>query len=266
MLNWFDTSDLPFYLRSGVEIALLTVLVYWLLAQLERVSAGGKIKGISLVVAMVVGAWLLARAFQLHAISWLLQASVGFSALVLVVVFQPELRRLFSRLGGFFPQTEVPGGTLLVAALVDSINYMAQRHIGALIVLERNDRLADFVNSSPLDCEMTGKSLTSLFWKGSPYHDGAVIIRSGRIASAGAILPLTNNIEYKHLTGTRHRAGIGISEDTDAMALIVSEETGQISMADKGVLTKGMSRQDLEIILARVFRAQGAVSVRGARP
>jgi diadenylate cyclase len=253
--NW---SDWPFYLRSIAEIGILAVLIYHLLLALERISAGGKIKGISLFLAVVVAAWMLARLLQLHAITWLLQASIGFSAVVLVVVFQPELRRLFTRMGGIFPRIDAtagPHGALnVVPQLVDAMVYMASRRIGALIVLERNDRLDDYINSSPLDCELTAKSLTALFWKDSPLHDGAIIVRDGRVAGAGVILPLTDNVEFKSLSGTRHRAAIGISEDTDALALVVSEETGQISMADKGALVRGLSRQDLELLLGRVFR------------
>lgn len=251
-------GDWPYLVRAAAEVLLLWAAVYWLLRALERISAGGKIKGISLLVAAVVGAWLLARWLDLHAISWLLQTSVGFSAIILIVVFQPELRRLFSRLGGILPQSQHGSGMHLVGPLVEAIMQMAERRIGALIVIERNDRLDNYITSSPLDCELTARSMVSLFWKDAPLHDGAVIVRAGRIAAAGVILPLTSNIEFKSLSGTRHRAGIGISEDTDALALIVSEETGQISMADRGQFTRGLTRQDLEIIFARVFRAATA--------
>ena len=263
--HWLVLTDLTWYLRSGLEITILAVVIYYVLIALERISAGGKIKGISLALAGVIGAWMLARVFQLHAISWLLQAMIGFSALILIVIFQPELRRLFSRLGGFFPGTpEVAGGATL-PQIDEAVGYMASRRIGALIVLERADRLDNFIASSPLDCELTGKALIALFWKDSPLHDGAVIVRGGRIAGAGVILPLTDNPEFKGLSGTRHRAAIGISEDTDALALVVSEETGAISIADKGTLTRGLSRQDVEILLGRVFRAAAAASASGVR-
>lgn len=259
-------GDWPYLIRAALEIAILWLAVYWLLRALESISAGGKIKGISLILAAVVGAWLAARWLDLHAISWLLQTMVGFSAIVLIVVFQPELRRLLSRLGGILPHGQTGTGMHLVGPLVEAIMQMAERRIGALIVIERNDRLDNYITSSPLDCELTAKSVVSLFWKDSPLHDGAVIVRTGRIAAAGVILPLTSNIEFKSLSGTRHRAGIGISEDTDALALVVSEETGQISMADRGQFTRGLTRQDLEILFARVFRAAVASSGRGKRP
>lgn len=248
-------SDLGYWLRTAAEICILWLLVYWILSFLERTSAGGKTKGIAIAVAMVAGAWMLARVLQLHAISWLLQASLGVGAIALVVVFQPELRRLFTRLGGFFPQGEVLPATNAVPELVDAIEYLAGRRIGALIVLERKDRLDDFIATSPLDCELTAKSLIALFWKDSPLHDGAVVIRRGRVAGAGVILPLTDSPEHAHLSGTRHRAALGISEDTDALALIVSEETGQVSLADRGRLTRNLTPQDVGILLGRMFRA-----------
>lgn len=266
MKQWLVFTDLTWYLRSALEIAILAVVIYYVLLALERIAAGGKIKGIALALAAVVGAWMLARVLQLHAITWLLQASIGFSALIMIVIFQPELRRLFSRLGGIFPgAADQTAGAAVLPQLVESIGYMASRRIGALIVIERTDRLDSYVATSSLDCELTAKSLIALFWKDSPLHDGAVIIQNGRIAGAGVILPLTDNPEFKSLSGTRHRAAIGISEDTDALALVVSEETGAISIADKGNLTRGLSRQDVEILLGRVFRAAAAASASGVQ-
>lgn len=251
------TGSLAWWAKAGLEILIIAMVVYYLLLSLERISAGGKIKGIGVILAAVALAWTTARLLDLHALSWLLQATIGFSALVVAVVFQPELRRLFSRMGAFVPQLEQAGGNPAAALphLVEAVVHLAERRIGALIVLERNDRLDDYISSSPLDCELTAKALIALFWKDSPLHDGAVLVRGGRIAGAGVILPLTSNADYKSLSGTRHRAAIGISEDTDALALVVSEETGQISVADRGALTRGLSRQDVEILLGRLFRA-----------
>ena len=252
----FDWSTVFFYLRAGIEILVIFGLIYSLLLALEKVSAGGKLRGVSLALVLVVVAWMVARYAQLHAITWLLQAGVGVSALLMVVVFQPELRRLFTRMGGYFPNQDLSVNAAISGHLVDAIEYMAGRRIGALIVIERNDRLDDYITSSPLDCEITSKSVTTIFWKDSPLHDGALIVRGGRIAAASVILPLTSNPRHHDLPGTRHRAGVGISEDTDALVLIVSEETGQISMADRGVFTRNLSRQDLEILLAREFRGK----------
>ena len=261
-LEW---SDLIYYLRSGIEILIITVLIYYLLSAMERISAGGKLRGMTLVLALVVVSWMIARAFQLHAITWLLQAGIGVSALVMAVVFQPELRRLFTRMGGFFPNQDLSGNASIIQHLGESISYLSSKRIGALVVFERNNRLEDYVASGPLDCEISSKLITTIFWKDTPLHDGAMIVRNGRIAAAGVILPLTNNPAYRTLSGTRHRAGIGISEDTDGLVLMVSEETGQISMADRGQFTQGLTRQDVELILTREFRAGGRRGLRTER-
>ncbi len=262
---YFEQADIIYYLRSGLEILLITVMIYYLLRALERISAGGKLRGVTLILAIVVIAWMSARALQLHAITWLLQAGIGISALVVAVVFQPELRRLFTRMGGLFPNQDLSSNAAIIGHLGEAISYLASRRIGALIVFERNDRLDDYVVSSPLDCEITTKILITIFWKDTPLHDGAMVIRGGRIAGAGVILPLTNNPVYRGLSGTRHRAGIGISEDTDALVLVVSEETGLISMADRGQFTRGLTRQDVELILTREFREGGRRVLRTER-
>lgn len=261
-LEW---SDLIYYLRSGIEIFIISVLIYYLLMAMERISAGGKLRGVTLILALVVVSWMIARAFQLHAITWLLQAGIGVSALVMAVVFQPELRRLFTRMGGFFPNQDLSGNASIVAQLGEAIGYLSSKRVGALIVFERNDRLEDYVASGPIDCEISSKLIMTIFWKDTPLHDGAMIVRGGRIAAAGVILPLTNNPAFRTLSGTRHRAGIGISEDTDALVIMVSEETGQISMADRGQFTRGLSRQDVELVLTREFRAGGRRGMRTER-
>ncbi len=246
-----DASYWWYIFRAVLEIGALWLLIYWLLIAFERTSGGGKIRGISLIIAAVLASAGVAHVLQLHAISWLLQTALGLSAIVVCVVFQPELRRLLTRMGGLFPHQDLSAHTGVIDDLIEAVTYMADRRIGALIVIERGDRLDDYVNSSSIDCELTAKTITAFFWKDSPYHDGAMIVRDGRIAAAGVILPLTENAAYKHLSGTRHRAGIGISEDTDALVILVSEETGAISVADRGKLLRGLSRQDLDAFFGR---------------
>ncbi len=241
------------YIIPVLEIGVLFAVFYWLLLSLERISAAVKLKGLAIAVIVIALAAILARIANLHAISWLLENSISFSAIILAIVFQPEVRRLFTRMGGLLPTHQSGDTEQAVDQIVEAVEYMSSRRIGALIVIERSDHLDNYINSSPLDCQLTSKSLATLFWKDSPLHDGAVIVRGGRIAAAGVILPLTENYEYKDLSGTRHRAGIGISEDTDAFAILVSEETGGISVADKGRLQRELNREDLEILLGRIF-------------
>lgn len=241
------------YLSPLIQIIVLAVLIYWLLSALERISAGLKLKGLAITIAAVVAAAILARLARLHAITWLLENAISFSAIIVAIVFQNEVRRLFSRMGGWLPSHSDGDNANVIEQVIDAVDFMASRRIGALLVIERTDRLDDYIAASPLDCEITAKSLCTIFWKDSPLHDGAVIVRGGRVAAAGVILPLTENFEYKSLSGTRHRAAIGISEDTDGLAVVVSEERGAISVADRGKLLPDLSRDDLAILLGRAF-------------
>lgn len=243
--------------RPLLQIAVLYMVLYWLLRTLERISAAVKLKGLAVTIALIVVTALIARLAQLHAINWLMENAISFSAIILAIVFQPELRRLFTRMGGWIPTQGGTDHAVILDQLVEAVDFMSKKQIGALMVFERNDHLDDFIESSPLDCEITAKSLATIFWKDTPLHDGAVIIRRGRVAAAGVILPLTENFEYRNLSGTRHRAGIGISEETDAFAVLVSEETGSISVADKGKFQQDLTRDDLAILLGRLFGVRG---------
>ncbi len=242
-----------------VQIVVIYLLVYWLLLALERIAASMKLRGLALTILVIVVAAMAFNLAQMHAMSWLLHNAISFSLIIIAVVFQPEMRRLFTRMGGFFNPYSMEGSQRVVQQIVEAVQYMSARRIGALIVIERSDNLDSYAATSPLDCRMNSKLLCALFWKDSPLHDGAVIVKAGRIVAAGVIMPLTENYEYKHLTGTRHRAGIGISEDTDAFAILVSEETGVISVADRGRLETNLTYEDLEIMLGRIFGHQHGV-------
>lgn len=236
-----------------LQITILSVLIYWLLTSLEKISAAVKLRGLAIALLLIVFAALAARLAGLHALNWLLQHAISFSAIILAIIFQPEVRRLFTRMGGILGGQVAGDNAQIIDQLVAAVEYMGARRIGALIIIQRNDRLDDYIQAQPLDAQITTKLLCTIFWKDSPLHDGALIISQGRIAAAGVILPLTENFAFKDLSGTRHRAGIGISEDTDAMAILVSEETGIISLADRGKFTRNLSGDDLRIVLNRTF-------------
>lgn len=245
-----------------IEIAILAVFIYYLLLLIDRISGGGKIKGMALVMAgLVLAAWG-AQQLRLYAITSLLNSLLGLSGIILAVVFQPELRRMFIRMGRFLGTQERNATASVIEKLIESVELMAKERIGALIVLERSDHLDNYVAAGPFDCAISVRSLQTIFWKNSPVHDGAVIIREGRVVAAGVILPLTQNQEFRSLSGTRHRAAIGISEDTDALALVVSEETGAISLADKGQIERSLTRDDLA---ERLFHDFGARTRRMTR-
>jgi len=245
------------WVAPAIQIVILYLVLYWVLRSLERISAAVKLKGLGMAIVVIALAGILAQIVQLHAINWLLKNAIAFSAIILAIVFQPEVRRLFTRIGGLLPTQAGTDNAVIFDQLVEAVEYMAQRHIGALVVIEGNTHLDDFIDSSRFDCDLTAKSLVTLFWKDSPLHDGAVIVRNGRVAAAGVILPLTENFEFKDLSGTRHRAGIGISEETDAVSILVSEETGSISVAEKGKLHRNLTRDDFEILLSRVLGMRG---------
>jgi diadenylate cyclase len=240
-----------------LEVLILTGLIYYLLLFIDRISGGGKIKGMAMAMALVVLAAWGAQQAQLYAITALLNSILGFSAIILAIVFQPEMRRMFIRMGRFFGTQEQSATANVIEKLVEAVELMARERIGALIVLERSDHLDNYVAAGPFDCAINVRALQTIFWKNSPVHDGAVIIREGRVVAAGVILPLTQNQEFRALSGTRHRAAIGISEDTDALALVVSEESGAISLADRGSLTRGLTRDELADRLFRDFGARG---------
>ena len=208
--------------------------------------------GVAITISAVVAAAFLARLAQLHAITWLLENAISFSAIILAIVFQSEVRRLFSRMGGWLPSHLAGDTASVIDQLLDAVEFMASRKIGALLVIERTDRLDDYVAASPLDCEITPKILCTIFWKDSPLHDGAMIIRNGRISAAGVILPLTENFEYKDLSGTRHRAAIGIQKTPTHSAWWCRRDRHDFC-SDNGKLITPLTREDLGILLSRSF-------------
>lgn len=253
-----EWERLYFHIFSPLlQICILALLIYWLLLALERVSAGVKLRGLALSLGLLVLTALGSHFAGMYALSWVLQNAISASAIILAIVFQSELRRLFTRVGGIIGSQSKGDNAMMIDQLVTAVEYLAARRIGALVVIQRNDHLDDYIAAQPLDAQITSKLLCTIFWKDSPLHDGALIIAKGRIAAAGVILPLTENFAFKDLSGTRHRAGIGISEDTDALAILVSEESGIISIADRGAFQRNLSVEDLRILLVRTFRQRG---------
>jgi diadenylate cyclase len=248
-LDWY-----PLLIAPLVQIVIIFLLIYWALLSLERIAAGVKLRGLVIAILTSMLAVIAARLLELHAIEWLLMHALGLSLVVIALVFQPEIRRLFTRIGGIFT-TGQGTGIRMITELANALREMSDRRIGALIVIERAEKLEAWLKQENiLDCRLNNRLLISLFWKDSPFHDGAIVIRQGRIVGAGVILPLTDSEEMRHLTGTRHRAAVGITEDTDALALVVSEETGAISLADRGQLITPLSHEELE---ERILKALG---------
>lgn len=235
-----------------VDIAIIAYLIYRLLMFTRKSQTGQVLKGIILVLLVM---WL-AYQFKLHVLSFILSKAIEIGLLALVIVFHPEIRRFLEQVGsrGFkkiMGNQSVSSTTeRAIEQLVEAYSSMSRDHIGALVVFERNTILDDSIKSGTMvDAEVSGELLKNIFWPNAPLHDGAVIIRNGRVLSAGCVLPLTSNLNVSRELGTRHRAGIGASEHSDAVVAIVSEETGSISVAIGGMLKRHLSLETLERLL-----------------
>ncbi len=253
--NFFQ-SNLPLIgLRPAdlLDIAILSFLIYRLLWMLRKSSSGRVLRGILiLLLAMWASSYIM-----LTATSFLLSRVVEWGILVLVILFQPELRRMLERvgsgrLGGLFSAGTGAPMDLNAASgeTVEAYASLSHDRVGALMVFERENLLDDVIKTgTALDCAVSSELLKNLFWNKAPLHDGAVIVRNGRIVGAGCMLPLSGNVNLSRDLGMRHRAGIGMSEHSDAVVVIVSEETGSISAAVGGMLKRHLAPETLERLL-----------------
>lgn len=226
-----------------VEVLLIAVAIYYVLQALRGSRGAGVLRGLVVVftVAFLLVSVLLAYS-EFYRITYLLQQFLTLSAFVLIVVFQPELRRGLIRLG----QQSLLGSvfrreTEMIREVTDAVQRMSEYRIGALITFEREIGLKTYVEGgTPIDAEVTSGLLTTIFHPGSPLHDGAVIIAEQRVLAAGCLFPLSEKPGLSKTMGTRHRAGIGVTEESDAASLIVSEETGRVSVAVGGQVTENV--------------------------
>ena len=234
-ISWFDVLD----------IAIMTVIIYQVLKFFKHTKAIHVLKGLALlIIALAVASWL-----GLPTITWMLSSIFTSGVIILVIMFQPELRRAFENLGrGHFFDTieEDLDAEKNVNELVKVADNLSRRRVGALIVLTKKSDLKDIIaTGTTLDAQISAELIENIFEPNTPLHDGAAIIENGRIKAAGCVLPLSNNLDLGKDMGTRHRACLGIAENSDAIAIVVSEETGIISMAKNGVLIRHFDRQTL---------------------
>lgn len=252
----FLQTNLPMIrlrLADILDIAILSMVIYKMLWMLRKTSSGRVLRGIMILVFAM---WL-SSAIPLTATSFLLSKVVEWGILVLVILFQPELRRFLermgsSRLGFLFPVTRTSAMDLesAITETTEAYAHMSREKVGALMVFERKNLLDDIIKTgTALDCAISSELLKNIFWNKAPLHDGAVIVRDGRIIGAGCMLPLSGNVNLSRDLGMRHRAGIGMSEHSDAVVVIVSEETGSISAAVGGMLKRHLAPETLERLL-----------------
>ncbi|MFC4559609.1 diadenylate cyclase CdaA [Virgibacillus kekensis] len=239
------------FIRIGIDIALVWYVLYKLIMLIRGTKAIQLLKGI--VVVLVV--WLLSSAFDLQTIQYLTSEAIDWGFIVIIILFQPELRRALEQIGrgNIFSRGSRSEEEILeqnIESIVQSCNYMAKRRIGALISIERETGIGDYAETGiPIDGKLTHQLLTNIFTPNTPLHDGAVIIKGEEIMAAACYLPLSESPFISKELGTRHRAAMGISEVTDALTIVVSEETGNISCTKNGELHRELEQEELRDFL-----------------
>lgn len=259
MEKFFDNIATSIGLNDILDIVIVAFIFYKILEFIKETRAQQLIKGLLVLVA----AFFLSDLFNLYALNWLLRGTMTVGAIALVVVFQPELRRALEYVGRSkivkapFGQLDKEKAKAITDEFVKAVSACSSTKTGALIILERETSLTEIAESgTEINADISAQLLLNIFYEGAPLHDGAVIIRGDQIYAASCVLPLTNNKDLNKSLGTRHRAGIGITEHSDAISLIVSEETGIISMAVNGKLTRFLDAKNVEKTLLNLYLSE----------
>ena len=247
---------------DAIDILIVAFLIFQLLRLIRKTNTSRVAKGILLLVLLL---WI-SEVLKLTMINFLLTRAMELGLLSLVIIFQPELRRLLEKVGSSRRLSSFFGGEIPALNIESAITQtvlacadMSAAKSGALIIFVRDNQLADPISTGTLlDASVTSELLKNLFFKNSPLHDGAVIVKDGRIAAAGCMLPMSGNMNLSKDLGMRHRAGIGMSEQSDAVVVIVSEETGSISVAVDGMLKRHLTPETMETLLRKELIAEEA--------
>lgn len=241
-MNWLRSIENP-GATGTVEILILAAIFYLLVRFFRGTRGAAILTGLTILFAVLL---VITRFTNLQVLNYLLQAMMPVLAIALVVIFQPEIRRALARLGRQGNFLAGKARRALTDPVADAVLLMASRKTGALIAIEREmETKAIQATGTMLNSEVSAELLCSIFHPGAPLHDGGVIISEDRIAAAGCVFPLTQTDDLAHELGTRHRAAIGLTEETDTMAIVVSEETGIISIAYNGQLKRGLDETKL---------------------
>lgn len=239
------------YVNDIIDILLVTYVIYKLIMLIKGTKAIQLLKGITVIIAI----WFFSGIFKLNTLYWLMNQFLPYGFLAIIIIFQPELRRALEQLGrgrffsrGMIAEEEEKRNT--VEAMLKATSYMAKRRIGALITIERETGLHDYVETGiPIKATLSSELLINIFIPNTPLHDGAVIINDNQILAAASYLPLSESPFISKELGTRHRAALGISEVTDSVTLVVSEETGNISLTKNGELYRNLDEDMLRKLL-----------------
>jgi diadenylate cyclase len=254
MLDWIRGNwQIP------IEILLIAAVIYAILRMLRGSRGAGILRGTFILFTLAfIGVSLLARYSQFYRITYLLDQFLTLFAFVLVIVFQPELRLGLIRIGQRpFLRRVLGRQSEMIGEVVDAVGRMSEERIGGLVAFEREIGLKAYAESGTrLDAEVTSGLLCTIFWPGSPLHDGAVIVSEHRVFAAGCLFPLSDKPGLSRTIGTRHRAGIGVTEESDAVSLMVSEETGRVSIAVGGQLTENVAIDRLGAVLTELLSSR----------
>jgi len=255
------------YLASIVDIALVWYVIYKLINVIRGTKAVQLLKGILVILLVrVVGQWL-----GLTTLSWMMQQAINWGFLAIIIIFQPELRRALEQLGRgrFFSRSSTPDDDnqeKMVEAITKATDYMAKRRIGALISIERETGMGDYIETGiQLNSNISSELLINIFIPNTPLHDGAVIIQKSNVSAAACYLPLSESPFISKELGTRHRAALGISEVTDSVTVVVSEETGGISLTKNGELHRDVSLEELKQVLINELLVNATKQASSAR-
>jgi diadenylate cyclase len=239
-----------------IDVAIIAFIIYKVLGFIKKTRAEQLVKGLLVLILVTV----ISDFLGFYALHWILITTMQYGVFALLVVFQPELRRGLEYVGRVkflkpqFANMDKEKIKTIVSAIAAALDYFSTNKVGALIVMERETALNDLAETGVvIDSDVSTAMIENLFYVGTPLHDGAVIIRGSKIYAAGCVLPLTKNLDLDTQIGTRHRAGIGITEISDAVVIIVSEETGIISTASDGKLTRFLDIKSVEKILLNIY-------------
>lgn len=262
ILRYLERIALTFSTKDAFEILLIGIVTYFVYRSLRGTRGARVVRGfIFVLVTSFVVLRLVSGYFHMERLNYLYERIVPVMLVLAIIVFQPELRRSLMRLGEnpllrFFLKE---GASAFVDRIVRSASTLSRNRIGAIIAVERDTRLGSLVETGiPLDAELTSDLLTTIFWPGSPLHDMGVVIRGGRIAAAGCEFPLSRQAILDPHFGTRHRAAVGLTEETDAIVIVVSEETGNLSIAEAGQLETPLTTEQLRTRLMELMRGTEA--------
>ncbi len=254
MSNTFQTLISSIGLTDILDILIVAFLVYKVLGFIKETRAEQLVKGLILLAV----AFFVSDLLNLNTLNWILKSITAVGIIALVVVFQPELRRGLEYVGRSKLRSISSIGeekaNQVIQEFIEAIEYLSSTRTGALIVIERETALTDICETGTrINAEITDQIIGNIFYEGAPLHDGAVIIRGDRVYAAGCVLPLTENNTLDKELGTRHRAGIGITERSDAISIIVSEETGIVSTAVDGKITRYLDSKFIEKTLHDIY-------------